>query len=152
MIIIKGELSKGMFFGEYDHQVDAKNRIRIPSKFKSELSNGYYFVKGTTKCISIYPTANMEQFVNQFSGVNILDTEGQEALTEIFGNVFPGDEDGQGRVVLPKALREYAGIEKDVVAVGMVNRIDIYAKEERERIRNEKSYNERLSALRGSIK
>ena len=48
-----------MLFGEYSHQVDAKNRIRIPSKFKQELASGYYFVMGNSKCISIYPAENM---------------------------------------------------------------------------------------------
>ena len=66
--------------------------------------------------------------------------------------MFPGDEDGQGRVVIPKSLREYAGIDKDVVSVGMVNRIDIYSKAERERIRGNKTHGERLAFLKGSIK
>lgn len=141
-----------MLFGEYDHQVDAKNRIRIPSKFKQELKNGYYFVMGNAKCISIYPAENMEKFVKQFDGISDLDVEAQEELANIFGSVFPGDEDGQGRVVIPKSLREYAGIDKDVVSVGMVNRIDIYSKIERERIRGNKTHGERLAFLKGSIK
>ena len=141
-----------MLFGEYDHQVDAKNRIRIPSKFKQELKNGYYFVMGNAKCISIYPAENMEKFVKQFDGISDLDVEAQEELANIFGSVFPGDEDGQGRVVIPKSLREYAGIDKDVVSVGVVNRIDIYSKAERERIRGNKTHGERLAFLKGSIK
>ena len=141
-----------MLFGEYDHQVDAKNRIRIPSKFKQELKNGYYFVMGNAKCISIYPAENMEKFVKQFDGISDLDVEAQEELANIFGSVFPGDEDGQVRVVIPKSLREYAGIDKDVVSVGMVNRIDIYSKLERERIRGNKTHGERLAFLKGSIK
>ncbi len=141
-----------MLFGEYDHQVDAKNRIRIPSKFKAELKNGYFFVMGNSKCISIYPAENMEKFVKQFEGISDLDIEAQEELANIFGSVFPGDEDGQGRVVLPKTLREYAGISKDVVSIGMVDRIDIYSKDERERIKSKKTHQERIQFLKGSIK
>ena len=72
-----------MLFGEYEHQVDAKNRIRIPAKFKQELASGYYFVMGNSKCISIYPAENMEKFVKQFEGISDLDVEAQEELANI---------------------------------------------------------------------
>ena len=65
---------------------------------------------------------------------------------------YPGDEDGQGRVVIPEKLREYAGIDKEVVTIGMVNHIDIYAKEERERLKKEKTYQERISILKDRLK
>lgn len=141
-----------MFFGEYDHLVDAKNRIRIPSKFKQELSNGYFFVMGNGKYISIYPAENMEKFVNQFNGVDDLNADAQGELSIIYGSVFPGDEDGQGRVVIPKNLRDHACIDKDVVSVGMVNRIDIYAKEVRDELRNKRTHAERLEFLKGCSK
>jgi MraZ protein len=64
---------------------------------------------------------------------------------------YPGDEDGQGRVVLPEKLREYAGIDKEVVTIGMVNHIDIYAKEERERLKKEKTYSERIKILKDKL-
>ena len=146
----KGGIS--MLFGEYDHQVDAKNRIRIPSKLKAELGNGYVFMKGASKCISVYPASRVDELVNQFSSLNAFDAEAQESFMEFMSSFYPGDEDGQGRVVLPEKLREYAGIDKEVVTIGMVNHVDIYAKEERERIKNEKSYAERISILKDRLK
>ena len=141
-----------MLFGEYDHQVDAKNRIRIPSKLKSELGSGYVFMKGASKCISVYPASKVDELIGTFSNLNMFDTVAQESLAEFMASFSPGDEDGQGRVVLPEKLRIYAGIEKEVVSIGMVNHIDIYSKEERERLKNEKTYQERISILKDRLK
>lgn len=140
-----------MLFGEYDHQVDAKNRIRIPSKLKAELGNGYVFMKGASKCISVYPASKVDELVGQFSNINVFDSEAQESFAEFMSSFYPGDEDGQGRVVIPEKLREYAGIEKDVVTIGMVNHIDIYSKKERERLKNEKTYSERIKILKDRL-
>ncbi len=141
-----------MLFGEFDHQVDAKNRIRIPSKLKSELGTKYVFMKGAAKCISIYPEDKINELVSQFSGLSPFDEEAQKSYMEFMSSFHPADEDGQGRIVIPEKLREYAGIDKEVVSIGMVNHIDIYSKEERERIKNEKTYSERINLLRDRLK
>ncbi|MBR2322009.1 MAG: division/cell wall cluster transcriptional repressor MraZ [Clostridia bacterium] len=141
-----------MLFGEYSHQVDAKNRIRIPSKLKSELGSGYVFMKGAAKCISVYPADKVDQLVGQFSGLSTFDKVGQESLMEFMSSFYPGDEDGQGRVVIPENLRIYAGIDKEVVTIGMVNHVDIYSKEERDRIKAEKTYSERIDILKDRLK
>ena len=140
-----------MLFGEYDHQVDAKNRIRIPSKFKSVVGNDYVFVKGTNKCISIYPFKVFEARYGQYANVSVFDAEGQLALTEVLSSCFPSSEDGQGRVVIPEKLRIYAGIEKDVVSIGMGDHIDMYSLEERNNIRSNKTYGEIVSVLQGKL-
>lgn len=141
-----------MLFGEYDHQVDSKNRIRIPSKLKSELGSEYVFVKGAAKCISIYPADKATELVSQFSQISPFDKVAQESFSEFMASFHPGDEDVQGRVVIPEKLRIYAGIEKEVVTIGMVNHIDVYAKEERERIKNEMSYEDRIAILKDKLK
>ena len=140
-----------MLFGEYDHQVDSKNRIRIPSKLKAELGSDYVFMKGASKCISVYPANKIDELIGQFSGVSAFDAEAQESLAEVMSSFYPGDEDGQGRVVIPEKLREYAGIDKDVVTIGMVNHIDIYAKSERLRLKGEKTYSERIKLLKDRL-
>ena len=141
-----------MLFGEYDHQVDSKNRIRIPSKLKSELGSEYVFVKGAAKCISIYPADKATELVSQFSQISPFDKVAQESFSEFMASFHPGDEDVQGRVVIPEKLRIYAGIEKEVVTIGMVNHIDVYAKEERERIKNEMTYEDRIAILKDKLK
>ena len=141
-----------MLFGEYDHQVDSKNRIRIPSKLKAEIGSDYVFMKGASKCISIYPASKVDELVNQFSGVSAFDKDAQESLAEVMSSFYPGIEDVQGRVVIPEKLREYAGIDKEVVTIGMVNHIDIYSKQERERLKAEKTYQERVALLKDKLR
>lgn len=140
-----------MLFGEYDHQVDAKNRIRIPSRFKSVIGQDYVFMKGSNKCISIYPMQVFEERYGKYAGVSVFDAEGQRALAEVFSSCYPSSEDGQGRVVIPEKLRIYAGIDKEVVSIGMGDHIDLYALEERNNIRSEKSYGDIISVLQGKL-
>ncbi len=140
-----------MLFGEYEHQVDAKNRIRIPSRFKTFIGNDYVFMKGSNKCISIYPLKVFEERYGKYASVSVFDAEGQKALAEIFSSCFSAQEDGQGRVVIPEKLRTYAGIDKDVVSIGLGDHIDMYSSSERESIRSDKSYGDIVSVLQGKI-
>ena len=140
-----------MLFGEYDHQVDAKNRIRIPSRFKATIGNNYVFMKGSTKCISIYSEEVFKERYGKFTNVSVFDVEGQKALMEVLSSCYTANEDGQGRVVIPEKLRAYAGIEKDVVSIGMGDHIDMYDMKEREAMRSGKSYSEIISVLQGKL-
>ena len=140
-----------MLFGEYDHQVDAKNRIRIPARFKSDIGNNYVFVRGSTKCIIIYSEEVFNARFGKFASISVFDVEGQRALTEVLSSCYQACEDGQGRVVLPEKLRNYAGIDKDVVSIGMGDHVDMYSKEEREAMRSGKPYSEIISVLQGKI-
>lgn len=140
-----------MLFGEYDHQIDAKNRIRIPSRFKQEIGEEYVFMKGVNKCVSVYPKSVFESRYGNFANVSLFDLEAQQALLEVFSSCFNAQEDGQGRVVLPEKLREYANLQKDVVSIGVGDHVDIYDKEEREKMRQGKSYSEIVSTLIGKI-
>lgn len=138
-----------MLFGEYDHQVDAKNRIRIPSRFKADIGSDYIFMKGPSGCISVYSSAVFNKRFGKLQEVSFFDVEGQKALAEVFANCFPACEDGQGRVVIPEKLREYAGIDKDVVSIGMGDHVDIYSKAEREKLKSENAYGKIMDILKG---
>ena len=125
-----------MLFGEYDHQVYSKNRIRIPSKLKSELGSEYVFVKGAAKCISIYPADKATELVSQFSQISPFDKVAQESFSEFMASFHPGDEDVQGRVVIPEKLRIYAGIEKEVIFSGAFGHVEIWGSETWEKYNN----------------
>ncbi len=140
-----------MLFGEYDHQVDAKNRIRIPARFKNEIGNNYVFMKGPSKCISVYPLSVFENRFGKFLEVSVFDSDGQKALAEVFASCFNAVEDGQGRAVIPEKLRAYAGIDKDIVSIGMGDHIDIYSINERNALKEGTSYLDMLSILKSKI-
>lgn len=141
-----------MFLGSQAHQLDAKNRIRIPAKFKAETDEPLVFCKGTTSCIFVFPKSVFENYAKQFSSVPFFDEEGQFALSLFMSSFEPVVEDNQGRAVLPSALKEYAGIDKNVITVGVVNRLEIWSAEVRAAKEKEKSYNERIQDLALKVK
>lgn len=140
-----------MLFGEYEHQVDAKNRIRIPSRFKNSIGQNYVFVKGPNKCISIFPESVFNERYGKFSNVSIFDAEGQKALMEVYSSVYTAQEDGQGRVVIPEKLRNYAEIDREVVSIGMGDHVDLFSLDIRNSYREEKTYSEAISVLNGKL-
>lgn len=118
-----------MLTGEYNHQLDAKNRIRIPAKLKKELGDEYYFAKGTNGCIFVFPKETVDAQFEKLKEIKLTDLEQQKGLRTFAKSYVQGEEDNQGRVVLNPALKKYAQIKKDVVICGAVTRIEIWAKE-----------------------
>jgi MraZ protein len=118
-----------MLTGEYNHQLDAKNRIRIPSKLKKELGDEYYFAKGANGCISVFPKETVDAQFEKLKEIKLSDLEQQKSLRAFAKSFVAGEEDNQGRVVLNPALKKYAKINKDIVICGAVTRIEIWAKE-----------------------
>ncbi len=117
------------FRGTYYHQLDAKNRIRIPAKLKKALGDNYCFTKGTNGCIFAFPEEVIEKKIEALQDVKISDEEKQKGLRIFMKGIISAEEDNQGRIVLDKTLRTFAKIKKDIVFCGANGRIDIWAKE-----------------------
>ena len=121
-----------MFKGMVEHQLDDKNRLRIPSKFKKELAgeNGekpYSFFRGKNRCICVMADDALDELIAPISEEPISQSDAASAF--FFSTVFSAEEDAQGRVVLPAALKRMAGIQKDVITLGRGNRLEIWAAE-----------------------
>ena len=118
-----------MFYltGEYNHQMDTKNRIRIPNKLKGE-EKGLYFSKGTNNCLFVYYEEAFKELIQKIEEkIKMTDTDGQLAL-RVFAKSFTYAEgDQQGRMILPTKLKEYAKIDKDLVICGAGSHIEIWA-------------------------
>ena len=113
-----------MFYltGEYAHQMDTKNRIRIPNKLKGE-EKGLYFSKGTNNCLFVYYEEGFKQLIEKLEqSVKISDADFAKSFSYVEG-------DAQGRMILPQKLKEFAKIDKDIVICGAGERIEIWAKE-----------------------
>ena len=119
-----------MFFltGEYDHQIDAKNRIRIPSKLKGK-EEKLYFSKGTNGCVFVFYEAAIKEKLEKLEEIKISDSEKQKGMRSFTKSLKLVEFDGQGRLVIPQELIKYANIVKDVKICGAVSRIEIWAKE-----------------------
>lgn len=119
-----------MFLGEYKHQTDEKFRLRLPSAFKKLLGNEYYALKGTNGCLFVF-TKNYLQTVlsEKINQTSLFDERVQKPLRLLLSSAFLLEEDNQGRILLPKSLREFATINKDVVILGLGNHIEIWDSE-----------------------
>ena len=124
---LKGSI---MFFltGEYDHQIDAKNRIRIPAKLKGN-EEKLYFSKGTNGCIFVFYEAAIKEKLAKLEEIKISETEKQKGLRTFTKSLKLVEMDTQGRLVIPSELIKYGKITKDIKICGASSRIEIWAKE-----------------------
>jgi MraZ protein len=120
-----------MFYltGDYVHQLDAKNRIRIPAKLKKELGDKYFFARGTEGCLFVFPEEIMKQEIERVEAINLTDTTKRMGARVFLKSIVPAEEDNQGRVVLPSQLKAIAHIQKDIHICGNGSRVEIWAKE-----------------------
>lgn len=119
-----------MFFltGEYDHQIDAKNRIRIPAKLKGN-EEKLYFSKGTDGCIFVFYEAAVREKLEKLEEIKIADKDKQKGMRTFIKSLKLVEVDNQGRLVIPSELIKFAKINKDIKICGAGSRIEIWAKE-----------------------
>ncbi len=136
-----------MFFGEYSHALDEKGRIRIPSKLKVGLGE-YVATKGVDNCIYIFSKSYFEnEFLESINKVSAYSLTGQNAVRAILSSTFEIEEDAQGRFVIPASLREFAGITKNVVSVGVGKRIEIWDEQTWKDYNNQTSFVDAVKEL-----
>ena len=136
-----------MFSGEQAHQLDAKNRIRIPAMFKLDADEKFVFCKGAAPCIYVLPKRFLEEKAREFSAIPFFNEGMQEALSEFASSFYPVEADAQGRILIPQRLREYAHIDKNVITIGVFDRLEIWSEEVKNERRNKKSYNDFMKVL-----
>lgn len=118
-----------MLIGTYRHSIDSKKRMRIPSKFKNELGNNCIITKGTGTNLMIFSGDGFQNLYEKMTNVSIFDEEAQKPVRKFLSSAFEAEEDGQGRILLPKELALYAEITKNIVFVGVGSRVEIWAEE-----------------------
>ncbi|MBR4003031.1 MAG: division/cell wall cluster transcriptional repressor MraZ [Clostridia bacterium] len=139
--------SNCMFFGEYSHALDEKGRIRIPSKLKAGLGE-YVATKGVDNCIYIFSKSYFEnEFLDSINRISAYALNGQNAVRAILSSTFEVEEDNQGRFVIPASLREFAGITKNVVSVGVGKRIEIWDEQTWKNYNNQTSFADAIKEL-----
>ena len=131
--IVHSQMAVFMKFmtGTVEHQLDGKNRIRIPAKFRSAFpeKETLYFVRYNADRVAVMPESVLNAKMKVFDDITPDDEEAMDAMAKILGSVEELSEDNQGRTMIPRYFRDAAGIEKDVVTVGMGTYIEIWAKQ-----------------------
>ena len=122
---------ENMFLGENHHSLDAKGRLIVPAKLREKLGPVFVITKGIgDKFICIYPLSSWNDITEKLKGIPSADKDGMRFQRFLIGGAHECEPDGQGRFLIPQILRDYAGIVKEVVSVGMNDKIEIWAKEE----------------------
>ena len=109
----------------------------IPSKFRDKLGDGCVLTRGMDRCLYIYSMQEWENFTKKFSELPTSDINIRRSLRHFYANATGELEiDKQGRIVIPQELKEYANIEKDLITVGFLDKIEVWSKEEWENAEN----------------
>lgn len=119
-----------MFLGEFEYKVDEKGRVPVPPKFRKELKGDVILSPGAEKCINVYPRTEWKKLAATFTGGSVAPSKLRRLNRAIFATAFNLKLDGQGRVALPVPLREYTGIEDEVVIAGVNTYFEIWNKAE----------------------
>ena len=115
------------FSGTFDYTLDAKNRLTVPAKMRTSLTETVVLSRGTEKCVSLWPQRAFELFVAEaLANTRPLDPKRDAIKRYFFSNSFHTELDSAGRVMLPPALMGYGELAKDVVVNGMDDRIEIW--------------------------
>ena len=107
-----------MFLGEFEYRIDDKGRVLIPPKFRRELKEGVVLRPGEEGCLVAYSLAEWKKLAATLTTGSITRSKLRRLNRAIFTTAFSLNIDGQGRVAVPIPLREYAGIEDEVVVAG----------------------------------
>ncbi|MCM1526094.1 MAG: division/cell wall cluster transcriptional repressor MraZ [Bacteroides sp.] len=114
---------------EYNHTVDAKGRLIIPSKFREVLGEEFVISKGMDGCLFVYANADWDAFEQKLTALPMTNKEARKFTRFFLAGAAQVELDKQGRILLPATLREFAGLDKDVVLVGVGSRIEIWDKD-----------------------
>ena len=119
-----------MFVGKYNNSIDSKSRVIVPAKFRDELEGRCIIAKSLDRCLTIYPLAQWEKFVEE--KLEILpagNPQARKLKRHFYSSAAECDVDKQGRLTIPQELKEYAGIEKELITVGSYKTIEVWSRE-----------------------
>ncbi len=136
-----------MFMSEYNHTVDAKGRLIIPSKFRELLGEEFVVSKGMDGCLFVYANEDLNAFEQKLTSLPLINKEARQFARFFLAGAAQVELDKQGRILLPANLREFAGLDKDVVLVGVGSRIEIWSREKWESVTEQDNMDEITSAM-----
>lgn len=119
---------ESMFFGEYNHNIDDKGRMSIPSKFRDELGEKFYVTKGLDQCLFVFPETEWKNFQEKLTELPLTKSTARKFSRFFYAGAMDYGLDKQGRINITPGLRKHAEIEKEVVIIGVGTRIEIWSK------------------------
>jgi mraZ protein len=115
--------------GTHRYQLDPKGRVSLPARFREAFADGCWLTIGQDRCLYVFPRAEWERRSEEVQSSPLSDADSRAFNRFFFGSSSEVELDGQGRVTIPQRLREAAGIQKEVVVLGVRNRMEIWDRE-----------------------
>lgn len=118
-----------MMIGEHKHNLDAKKRLAIPSKFRKELGEGAILTRGLDNCLFIFPSKFWAPFAEMLAGLSMAKQDTRAFARLFLSGAAEVEFDSLGRILIPEHLKKYADLKKSVVVAGLFNRLEIWDEE-----------------------
>jgi MraZ protein len=115
-----------MFLGTHSPRLDEKGRLFLPAKFRDDLAEGVVITKGQERCLFVFPIDEFRRVTEALSQAPVTQKTVRDYSRVFFASAWQEVPDKQGRVTIPPALREYAGLTKDCVVIGANTRVEIW--------------------------
>ncbi len=128
MIVEGGEES--MFMGEFQHNIDTKGRIIVPSKFRDELQDGFVLTRGLDQCLFAYPMNEWKLLEEKLKKLPLTKKDARAFTRFFLSGAVECEVDKQGRINIPPPLRKHALLDKECVVIGVSNRIEFWSKDQ----------------------
>jgi MraZ protein len=120
-----------LFTGSVEHSLDEKGRLVVPARFRDRLGSGFFLTIGEPDaCLALYPASTWGEFCARLEAAPVKDARYRSFVRHLFAHTEELSCDGQGRLLIPPSLRAWAKIEKDVVSIGSLTRVEVWAKEQ----------------------
>ncbi|GAB3793531.1 division/cell wall cluster transcriptional repressor MraZ [Virgibacillus kimchii] len=116
-----------MFMGEFQHNIDVKGRIIVPSKFREGLGESFVLTRGLDKCLFAYPMNEWKSLEEKLKNLPLTKKDARAFTRFFFSGAVECEVDKQGRINIPPPLRNYAALDKECVVIGVSNRIEFWA-------------------------
>ena len=118
-----------MFMGRYNHTIDPKGRLSIPSKYREILGDEFVVSKGMDGCLFVYANDAWKEFETKLASLPMVNEEARQLVRFFLSGAQYVTVDKQGRILVPQDLRDFAGLEKDVVLAGTGKKIEMWSLE-----------------------
>src|SRR3982074_59536 len=116
-----------MFLGEYQHSLDAKGRVILPARFRGQLEGGAVMARALDGCLAVYPEAEFRRFADAtLEEFGARGSRERDAARAFLSGAWEFAADSQGRAAIPPKLREYAGLDRDVIVTGAYDHVEIW--------------------------
>ncbi|EPI48011.1 protein MraZ [Gardnerella vaginalis JCP8151A] len=117
-----------ILLGTYSPKIDAKGRVALPAKFRSQLGDGFVMARGQERCVYVLPMQEFERITTQIQLTSMSNKSARDYLRVFLSGAVDQEPDKQGRIVVPPMLRDYANLGDEIVVIGVGTRAEIWNK------------------------